>query len=284
MRKQLSIGQNRTDQVDKKRQILVFDFDGVICNSIHDSFVTALNTYIRLIDDHYLPLHAPLASDNVIEFENKFPETFKSFSDLMPLANCAEDYFVLLSLIDQKQTDQIHCQDEFNRFKKNFSSDRLNEFHKTFYQIRSQMREEDLENWLDLLHPFSGIPDTIRKLSDRLTLAISTSKDRPSVTILLDRYGLRDCFKPENIFDKDLARSKRDHMLRLQKKQQVDFSQIHFIDDKVSHLLAVKDLGIHCYLACWGFNSEREIRIALKEGFTPIQLEDLKHIGDKILE
>jgi hypothetical protein len=73
-------------------------------------------------------------------------------------------------------------------------------------------------------------------------------------------------------------------MLRLQKKQQVDFSQIHFIDDKVSHLLAVKDLGNHCYLACWGFNSEREIRIALKEGFTPIQLEDLKHIGDKILE
>ena len=272
------------DQVDRNRRILVFDFDGVICNSIHDSYVTALNTYIHFIDDHKLPLSTPLASDKVFEFEKEFPETFKSFSDLMPLANCAEDYFVLLSLIDQKRTDQIHCQNEFNHFKENFSPTQLDEYHKAFYQIRSRMREENLEKWLDLLHPFPEMPDTIRELSDKFTLAISTSKDRPSVTILLDRYGLMDYFKPENIFDKDLSRSKRDHIIQLQKESGVPFSRIHFIDDKISHLLSIKDLGVCNYLACWGFNSEREVRIAIKEGFTPIQLEDLKHIGNKILD
>ena len=267
--------------MDRNRQILVFDFDGVICNSIHDSFATALNTYIHIIDDHNLPLRTPLTSNKVFGFEKEFPGTFKSFSDLMPLSNCAEDYFVLLSLIDQNRTDQICRQEDFDHLKKNFSSTRLNEYHKAFYQIRSRMRKDDLEKWLDLLRPFPGIPDTIRELSDRCTLAISTSKDRSSVVLLLDRYGLSDCFKPENIFDKDLARSKRDHMIRLQKEHQVPFSRIHFIDDKVSHLLSVKDLGVHNYLACWGFNSEREVQIALKEGFTPLQLEDLKHIGGR---
>ncbi len=270
--------------MDKNRRILVFDFDGVICNSIHDSFATALNTYIHIIDDHNLPLRTLLASDKVFKFEKEFPETFKSFSDLMPLASCAEDYFVLLFLIDQNRTDQIHDQNEFNHFKENFSPTQLDEYHKAFYQIRTRMREDNLGKWLDLLLPFPGIPDTIRTLSNRFTLAISTSKDRPSVVLLMERYGLSDCFKPENIFDKDLARSKRDHMIRLQTEYQVPFSQIHFIDDKVSHLLAVRDLGVHNYLACWGFNSEREVRIALKEGFTPIQLKDIKQIGDKILD
>ncbi len=272
------------DRVERNKRILVFDFDGVICNSIHDSFATALNTYIHLINDHTLPISTPLVSDKVIEFEKTFPKIFKSFSDLMPLANCAEDYFVLLSLIDHNQTNQIHDQNDFNDFKKNFSPDRLNEYHKAFYQIRTQMREADLEKWLDLLQPFPGIPDTVRSLSNEFTLAISTSKDRPSVIILLDRYGLSECFQSENIFDKDRSRSKRDHMIRLREKQQVGFSRIHFIDDKVSHLLAVRDLGVHNYLACWGFNSEREVRIALKEGFTPIQLKDLGQIGGPISE
>jgi phosphoglycolate phosphatase-like HAD superfamily hydrolase len=304
------------DRVERNKRILVFDFDGVICNSIHDSFATALNTYIHLIDDHTLPISAPLTSDKVFEFEKEFPKVFESFSDLMPLANCAEDYLVLLSLIDQNRTNQnelprrkqrgiknqnierskkwkmkplpasggIHDQEEFDHFKKNFSSVRLNEYHNAFYEIRTRMRENDLERWLDLLPPFPGIPDTVRSLSNEFTLAISTSKDRPSVIILLDRYGLSECFQSENIFDKDRSRSKRDHMIRLREKQQVGFSRIHFIDDKVSHLLAVRDLGVHNYLACWGFNSEREVRIALKEGFTPIQLKDLGQIGGPISE
>jgi phosphoglycolate phosphatase-like HAD superfamily hydrolase len=282
MYKQLSIESNRTDQENTNRRILVFDFDGVICNSIHDSFATALNTYINLKHDHNLPLKMSLASDEAIRFEKDFPGTFNSFSDLMPLANCAEDYLVLLSLIDQNRADQIHDQEDFDRLKKNFSSARLNEYHKAFYQIRSRMREENLGKWLNLLPPFPGMPDTIRELSNGFTLAISTSKDRPSVVLLLDRYGLSDCFKPENIFDKDLARNKRYHLIRLQKKHRLPFSRIHFIDDKVSHLLSVKDLGVHNYLACWGFNSEREVQIALKEGYTPIQLEDLKHLAEKL--
>ena len=102
-----------------------------------------------------------------LEFEKEFPGTFKSFSDLMPLANCAEDYFVLLSLIDQNRTDQIHHQDEFNHFKENFSSTQLNKYYKAFYQIRSQMRKDDLKKWLDdqldqnKVEPNSGLGQAI---------------------------------------------------------------------------------------------------------------------------
>ena len=261
------------------QQILVFDFDGVISNSVHESFMTALNAYIKFVPDHNLPLNEPLKSDGVFQFEKEHPEVFKQFFQLMPMGNRAEDYLLILLLIDRQETRKVTNQSEFDAFKETIPVEIQESFHKAFYESRTSFRQQYPTVWIKMHRPFPGIVDAVQILSQRFLLAIATSKDRASVDILLEHYKLSPYFRPENILDKDFAKSKRFHLTRFQKEHGVPFKNIHFIDDKVLHLVSVKDLGVNCYLALWGFNTEREHKVAVKEGFTLLNLEDLGKLG-----
>jgi len=258
-----------------KSQILVFDFDGVICNSIHDSFMTALNTYIQVSPDHDLPLDRSLHPGDVFLFEKSHVDFFNQFSKLMPLANFAEDYFVVIRILEEKKSEEMKNQSRFDMFKRSISREKLSAYQNIFYDTRQRLQEKDPESWASLLPPFPGITESIRSLSGRFVCCIATSKDHQSVDILIRKYGIYDCFRPENILDKDFAESKRDHLMRFHREHDVSYENILFIDDKVSHLIKVKDLGIQAYLALWGFNAEREHEIALEQGFHLLHLEKL---------
>jgi len=259
--------------------MFVFDFDGVICNSIHDSFMTALNSYIEILPDHLLPLKGPLPAEAVFSFEENHEQFFREFSLLLPLGNFAEDYYVLLCILENDRAHEIKTQAEFDAFKRSLSGQVLSLYQEIFYRKRHKMQKADPDAWSNLLPPFDGIPETIRSLSQHYVCAIATSKDHQSVDILLRKYKLTDCFQRENILDKEFAESKRDHLTQFHEKHNVPFKDIHFIDDKVSHLIKVKDLGVQPYLAVWGFNTEREHEIALEHGFKLLRLEALGEMG-----
>ncbi|MFH1940797.1 MAG: HAD hydrolase-like protein [bacterium] len=263
------------------RQILVFDFDGVLCNSVHDSLMTAVNTYIQFVPDHRLPVEEPLDADRVFRFEEEHPSFFDQFSRLMPMGNFARDYFIVIRIVEKNETDRIDDQSLFDEYKRSIPTADLTSYQTLFYKNRSAMRENDPESWAGLLPPFPGILDAVRSLSQQFICAIATSKDRKSVDMLLKHWGMAKYFLPDNILDKDFAQSKREHLTRFHEKQRVPFSRIHFIDDKVSHLLSVKTLGVQAYLALWGFNTEREHEIARKEGFILLRLEELTSIGNR---
>ena len=264
-----------------RQQILVFDFDGVICNSIHDSLMTAVNTYIEFVGRHQLPVKKLLKSDSVLSFEQNHPEFFHRFSELMPLGNFAMDYYVFMYIIEKDIGSQIREQSDFEAVKKTIPEESLLSYSDLFYKNRRSMQENDPEAWARLLPPFPGIADSIKSLSERFLCAIATSKDYNSVDILLKSYGLNDYFQRQNILDKDFAASKRDHLIRFHQDHEVPFSDIHFIDDKVLHLISVKDLGVHAYLAVWGFNTQREHEIARSEGFHLLRIEDLPKLGNE---
>ena len=266
-------------KINQKQQILVFDFDGVISNSIHDSFMTAVNTYIRFVPNHTLPLEKPLHPASVFQFEKDHSDLFETFSQLLPMGNRAEDYFVMIWLIDIKEAEKATDQPCFDSYRASIPSETLESFHKSFYHTRFSIREQNPQAWLDLLPPFPRIVEATKTLSQRFLLAIATSKDRLSVNLQLKSYGLTDFFPPENILDKDFAKSKRAHLTRFHEEHDVPFQNIHFLDDKVLHLISVKDLGIHTYLALWGFNTQREQEVAQTEGIPLLRLEDLQELG-----
>jgi phosphoglycolate phosphatase-like HAD superfamily hydrolase len=239
----------------------------------------ALNTYIQFVSRHQLPLKEPLFPENVFEFESRYPDLFRTFLGLMPLGNRAEDYFVIIRLLDRKGSGSIATQKQYDTYKETVSKKVLEDFHRVFYQNRNNVRSRNLQEWLDLVPSFPGIEESIPILAERFTMAIATSKDRESVDLQLNNYGLTTYFPPENILDKDFAHNKKEHIIRLQETYDIDFRNILFIDDKVSHLQSVKPLGVNCYLALWGFNSSREHKIAEILGFHLLQLEALKELG-----
>ena len=261
------------------KQILVFDFDGVICNSIHDSLMTAVNSYIQFVPEHRLPLDGPLKAGAIFAFEKAHPEFFGRFSRLMPMGNFAQDYYVFLSIIENDTSGKVTDQAGFDAFKRAIPEETRSSYQELFYEYRQSMQDSDPEGWASRLPPFPGIPESIHSLSERYLCAIATSKDYQSVDLILSHYGLRDYFQTENILDKDFAASKRDHLIRFHQEHDIPFEAIHFIDDKVLHLVEVKDLGVHAYLSTWGFNTEREHEMARKEGIALLKLDDLPLLG-----
>ncbi|MBN2102648.1 HAD family hydrolase [bacterium] len=259
-------------------QLLVFDFDGVISNSVHDSFRTALNAYIHLFPGHNLPISDPVdPPEAIFTVEKKHPRLYQSFSHLMPLGNRAEDYYVILRIIECGKTPDIVDQASYDRFKIRLDPAILDKYHTIYYQLRRSYQENP-EIWSELLPAFPGVIEAIKCLSGRFRLAIATSKDGPSVHIQLKSYGLDAVFPASRILDKDLSDTKKHHLEKLQKTYQVPFHQIHFIDDKVLHLISVADLGVHCHLALWGFNTTREHALAKEHGFHLLELDDLSRL------
>ncbi len=263
----------------RHEHILVFDFDGVLCDSLHDSIRMAVNTYIQLAPYHTLPVNGSLSPGDVEPFEKANPDFITQFRQLMPMGNFAEDYFVFLRILEAGAAEAIDSQEQFDAFKRTLSVDMLREYQARFYTLRGQLQSEDPQAWARMLPPFPGIPETVRSLSRRFLCAIATSKDLKSVDILLAQYGLADLFASDRILDKDFAHSKREHLIRFQSNHDVPFGQIHFIDDKLLHLQSVKNLGVNTYLAAWGFNTPREHQTAQAEGITLLRLEDLPRLG-----
>jgi phosphoglycolate phosphatase-like HAD superfamily hydrolase len=260
--------------------VLVFDFDGVISDSIHDSFRTSLNAYIRIKPGHSFPLIRPLeTAAQTFCFEKDHPDLFERFKKIIPLGNRAEDYYIMLGMLDRREDEGISGQDGFDAFAKTVPGAEQNAYQRLFYEGRIQLQRNDPEDWASLVPVFPGFAGAAAGLSERFILAIATSKDRFSVDLLLNTYGIAPLFMPENILDKDFAESKRDHLLHLRDIHGVPFSAMHFIDDKVLHLVSAAGLGVKCYLSMWGFNTPREHAVAKREGFVLLRLEELKNLG-----
>lgn len=263
----------------KQKRILAFDFDGVLCNSIHDSIMTAVNTYLQCLTSHNLPLKKYLKPQKVINFEKENPVFVKQFSHLIPLGNFAIDYFVILKIIDEKIYDKITTQEDFDNLRASISKKKLTEYNTIFYKYRQSLQQNNPEAWAELLPTYPGIPEAVRKLSNYFIPAIATSKDINSVNILLKKYKLSDLFDPDNILDKNYAETKRDHIIKFKKSHNLDYHNIFFIDDKVSHLIKVKDLNVRSFLALWGFNTEREQKSAVKHGISLLNLDEIQTLA-----
>jgi phosphoglycolate phosphatase-like HAD superfamily hydrolase len=130
--------------------------------------------------------------------------------------------------------------------------------------------------------PYSELLPLLRRRAGDVVLSIATAKDRTSVSLLLERYGVADLFPPERVFDKDAGRSKRAHLQALHEETGIPYREILFVDDKVNHLGDVAPLGVEGALASWGYNGEREQRIAREHGHRVLTLEtlDVELFGD----
>ena len=261
--------------------LLIFDFDGVISNSIHDSYLSAINTYIEFVPGHSLPVPKAIAPPKAIfDFEKEKPGMFEDFLNLIPMGNEAADYYVIFSIMDKGIASEIKTEEDYQAFKDTLPVEVRETFGRLFYSRRVERQKAEGATWSELLPSFPGIPEAIRDLSKKFTLGIATSKDFKSVEIQLASYGLSDLFDPDLILDKDFSYSKRKHIIALQERTGIPFSQIHFIDDKVLHLNATYDPGIRCYLSTWGFNTPREHAIAQQADFTLLSLEGLRELGE----
>jgi phosphoglycolate phosphatase-like HAD superfamily hydrolase len=257
-------------------QLLALDFDGVISDSAPESFVVGLLTYRDLVSDtgsvrelarfslDRAPLLSAVASDPL----------YRSFVELMPLGNRAEDFGVVLRALDAGEP--LREQKDYDRWRATIDPLWLESFHGRFYEIRAALSTSDPQGWRRLMSPYPDVVDLLRRRSTDTILTIATAKDRRSVEILLEDYGIVDLFPASCVFDKEVGVHKDQHIAALRDASGVPFERMVFIDDKLNHLEVVAKLGVRCGLAAWGYNGTREAELARRAGHAVFELSNVE--------
>ena len=242
-------------------KVLVLDFDGVISDSVRESFAVALGSYLSLRPESGL---AARDRDGL----------YREFLELMPLGNRAEDYGTTMIALDSGHP--LPDQETYDSFRKEQDAQWLHGYHQRFYEFRTEMARTDPVGWRNLMSPYEPFLRVLRRRAGEARYAIATAKDRASVEVLLPAYGIDDLFSPGLILDKEAGEKKTAHLRRLRETLGVDYSAMTFVDDKVNHLDAVAPLGVRCALAAWGYNGRREHELAADREYLVCRLEDVE--------
>lgn len=257
-------------------RLLALDFDGVIADSAPEAFVVAARTFASLRPANAVAAAlAPLvAARTPTRAEVASHPLYPAFLDLMPLGNRAEDYGVALDALEAGAL--LAEQADYDAWRDRIDREWLRSFHRAFYRVRAALAEEDPAGWNALLGPYPILPAMLRRRSREVVLAIATAKDRHSVGKLLRRWGIDDLFPPDRVLDKEAGVRKTEHLAQLQRRFGIPYPEITFLEDKLNHLDGAAALGVRCALAAWGYNGEREIRLARERGYLVCSLEDVE--------
>jgi phosphoglycolate phosphatase-like HAD superfamily hydrolase len=257
-------------------RVLALDFDGVIADSAPEAFLVALRTFAEL-RPRSAAAGAAAAFAGAAAPE---PDALRSspvydpFLALLPLANRAEDYGVMLSALETGTP--VPDQAAYDALRDGHAAAWLDDYHQRFYRQRHALAEADPPGWLRLMPPYPELLAVLRRRAGDVELAIATAKDRRSVAALLRRYGIDDLFPAERILDKQTGVAKTAHLAALRGRCGVEFKQITFVDDKLNHLDGAAGLGVRCGLAAWGYNGPRETQQAEARGYLVCGLADVE--------
>jgi len=220
-----------------KQKIIVFDFDGVVCDSTDECMVTSWNAWERW-----------QLRDNFRCTLSEFTEEDKlSFRKVRPRVRGAGEYYILrrafsegIEITNQKIYDKLEGQ-----WKEN-----IEPFKVVFFEARERLRRDDVDSWIDLHPVFDGVIEVMKILNSQDRLYIATLKDAKSVKLILKKQGLT--IKKDRLFDQAQITSKLQALDKIKEQIGCDKKDMIFIDDNVTHLLGPKNSEYTVYLTAWG--------------------------------
>ena len=217
-------------------RIIALDFDGIICNSIKECYVTSLKAYAEMknLDPKILKLRAD----------------FETFSEIRYLVRPAKEYFILIDWLYQNPHKKLDLA-TFKNIRSKFE-DELNHFEYYFFAQRNHAQTSSIQDWLKLHTIYEEFSDFWLGLNEEGEIYIVTTKDETSVQLLLKHAGV--AINPERIWGKERGEDKLDLLQRISREEKIELSQIHFVDDNIEHVEHVHSGGVQCYYGTWGYS------------------------------
>jgi phosphoglycolate phosphatase-like HAD superfamily hydrolase len=207
------------------------DFDGVICDSIPECFVSSYRAYREL-----------LLGETIREIPLRDKKLFYAYR---PFIRSGEDYLLIHDMI--RRGLSINNQEEFDRDLAFIGKEAMKEYGRLFYQAREEFLASDRTLWLDLNPLFPGMTEVLSKTAANPGFYILSTKKPPFIREILLHHGL-DWNIGRILYPGE--RSKREVMEALMQKE----DKAVFVDDQLDHLLvASANPGIAAYLASWGY-------------------------------
>jgi phosphoglycolate phosphatase-like HAD superfamily hydrolase len=231
----------------KNKKIIVFDFDGVVCDSTDECMVTSWNAWEEWE-----------ARDNFRNDLSEFTENDKlNFRKVRPRVRGAGEYYILrrafsegISIDNQEVYDKLE-----DRWQEN-----IEPFKAIFFKAREKLRRDDINAWIDLHPVFNGVVEVMKILNDQNRLYIATLKDAKSVRLILENKDIK--IKENRLLDQSQIKSKLQALDKFRKQIACNKKDMVFIDDNVTHLLEPNNEKYTVFLTTWGVVLDEYLSIA----------------------
>lgn len=241
------------------KPLLIFDFDGVLCDTQGECLVVSYYAYQEL---------KKYSFQRDYKTESIPPEQVKLFYNFRPLVRCAPEYYLLWELIFQElPIDEKQPLDAQIKTKTN------DEYTRLFFNERKTWQTTDCQGWLNYNLLYSGLHEILRKIATTKYFYIVSSKDNAAINLILSHNGFdvneNRIYGLKQNFDKDA------HLKEILSVNNVNGSKAFFIDDNLTNLGIAKELSMHTIFAEWGYNFPYQKIKAEHEGIKPLTLLQL---------
>lgn len=255
-------------------KILALDFDGVIVDSVSDSLFVGHNTYLRLYGREVKKNFGGelFTFENWEKIKRNYQKEIKYYRTLRPYIRGATDYGLIQKLMEEKKV--IESQEEFDNYRNSVDFD-FEDYEKEFYKERERLQNIDYRAWFNLEPPYPKIIQGMKKLlEEEIKIVIATSNRRKAITKSFTPEYFGFTIDPKDILDKRFGEDKSEQMKYIVKFYKVNFEDIYFVDDQVSHLIQTRLLGIKVMLAGWSYATEVQKEEARKQDIIVIEREE----------
>ena len=211
--------------------IYALDFDGVICDSIHECFHNTYQAFRVVRSDLDLPSQ---------------PKTLwrEKFYEHRGLVRPARNFYLLWNLI----INNLEIGKSTIEFETNGSSAEkiLILFDEEFMSIRKKQLDCDFQTFMVQNPLFPSVKDVWDDLPR--PLYIVTAKDERITKLILEYNGLI----VDGVFGKGTGH-KYQTLLRLAKSHEVAVSSVYFVDDNPEFVSEADSVGVKTALSNWGY-------------------------------
>jgi hypothetical protein len=211
--------------------VYALDFDGVVCDSIHECFVNSYRAFLLTYKLQSLPVSP----------DKFWKEKFYSYRGVV---RPSKNFYALWKLIVEDQLVPQNVK-EFEQTSHGLGNT-LEEFDLNLTKVRNRQIRESLADFINL----NGIFDQVIEVWNSLPrpLFIVTAKDENLVRIILDFHRL----SVDGIF----GRGSGEKYISLQKLAMdscIEITKVKFVDDNPRFVEETKGVGIDAALALWGY-------------------------------
>lgn len=219
--------------------LLVLDFDGVICDSLEECYVSSWTAYRELF------LGRP-PSDPPADARGPFRA-------LRPYVRSGEDFVLIQQLVSRKAA--AGSQAEFDREWEKPGAPARRQFKDLYYRARTALFDRDPEAWLSMSRIYPHVPKALAGLSPRVPLYVLSTKKPQFVSATLRANQL-------SVAEGHVLYSEEEPKLATVERLTRELSprEAVFVEDQIDALRANRNPRIRTYLATWGYVQEDWLR------------------------
>ncbi len=239
--------------------MIVFDFDGVLIDSVDEVIVTAYNA----------AFHA--AAVKLADVDPRFSSFMKinrprprSAGEIAILADWVRGRIESLppGLISKSEFEHIAAASKHDP----------RDMEERFFRARSAFIEAHKQEWLELNKPYRPLWDALCRLG---RVSIVTYKNTSAVLELCRHYGLP--VQAEDVYSTSGGGgSKAEHLRTI--SYRFENSALYYLDDSLRNLAEVQDSAggdVSLLWATWGYTAPEDVETAAEMGFTAVTQDDV---------